>query len=165
MQTGAYCSILTVQGFTVTQETRLTLALNPESILITTDKPIFIRPGYKDLAGRYFNGTLPDGRQLEVAIMVVEDALAPVRDSLPKAARLDSRDPAVTAIAALCGIGAPPAVLSRAAVEQLYARLARVAEGRPPASEGWPVDAELAAQLLIVRELLHHFDFDAIHLP
>ena len=52
--------------------------------------------------------------------------------------------------------------LSREAVEGTFERLAQAASGRPLSSCGIPADPEFAARLLILREFMHHLQFDEI---
>ncbi len=68
-----------------------------------------------------------------------------------------------TALALLAGVPeAPEMVLSRDALERVFARLAAVTLGRPAAQEGIPDDAAFAASLLILREFMHHLKFSAV---
>ena len=66
---------------------------------------------------------------------------------------------------ALPGMGSPAAGgLTRDAVEALFQRLASRSLGTPVAVAELPLDRDLAAALLILRECMHHLGFDRVSL-
>lgn len=119
------------------------------------------------LTQRTFKKAMPTEAQLEAGIMVVEDAVMPLQRLIPPSAVLASGNPLLLGIARLAvGQRAPeamPTLVSRDAIEALFSRL--VAQ----ASRGWGrADPELpsapngAAALLILREALHHWQFNQL---
>ena len=120
-------------------------------------QPVTLAVGLLDLGHRYLRHAPPTAGELEAAIEAVEDSL------MPATTRLRGPGPLVTADvesrALLTAVGLPADVqaeLDIHAVERLFNRLVDVAGGRPAASEGLPVRAGFAANLLILRELMHH---------
>ncbi len=91
----------------------------------------------------------PTDAQWERAIMAVEDAIAPMRKLLPAHSTLR-----LTHADALLPI-ASDGLLHQSAVEQLFQRVSRY--GSDPAL---PQTAAAYAQLLLVREWLHHMGFE-----
>ncbi|RKQ58820.1 hypothetical protein C8E02_1795 [Vogesella indigofera] len=121
--------------------------------------------GYRRTAQQHFRHQPPTAAEIELAIMTVEDALAPARAQLAPASLLYSQDGALRALAAHAGVhGSGTLWLSTAQLEFTFGRFAEVVQGRPAALEGLPTDGEFAARLLILRELSHHLGFDGIHL-
>lgn len=111
----------------------------------------------------------PTALEIERAIEVVEDAVMPARARLPAALQLATADARLLALAGHAGVrvpaaGEPPAWLPSAAIEQLFNRLAALAEGRPAAQDALPADADSAATLVLVRELMHHWALPGIGL-
>ena len=118
---------------------------------------VLLAIGATGLCRRYFHHEPPTAGELEAAIEAVEDVLMP---AIP---RLRGPGPLVTddaeSLALVEAAALPPGAateLDLAAVERLFNRLADVASGRPVASEGLPVRGSFAANLLILRELMHH---------
>ncbi|TDR72063.1 hypothetical protein [Paludibacterium purpuratum] len=101
----------------------------------------------------------PRPERLEAAIQLVEDRIAPLGAQLPANARWQADSPLVRQVLAI--VSPPP--VSRAALEQVYQQLADSALGRPWPRNGQTLDAELAATLLILRELMHHLAIDFLY--
>ena len=111
----------------------------------------------------YFRHTPPTPAELENAIMVVEDELMRVRHDIPSGARVSSSDNDIRAIARLAGVAENEQMpLSVEAVERTFDRLALVINGRPASFEGIPEGNDFAATLLILREFMHHLQFEEI---
>lgn len=111
----------------------------------------------------YFRHTPPTPAEMENAIMVVEDELMRVRHDIPEGALLSSSDNDIRAIARLAGIAENEHMpLSVDAVERTFDRLALVINGRPASFEGIPEGNDFAATLLILREFMHHLQFEEI---
>lgn len=106
---------------------------------------------------------VPTARELEQAIMAVEDEIARVALRGDAATPLVSDDAALVELARVAGVGgALPLRVDIAAVENAFERLAQVAQGGPRAASGLPggeAGRAFAARLLIVRELMHHLGF------
>ncbi|WP_174873258.1 hypothetical protein [Vogesella oryzae] len=112
-----------------------------------------------------FRHAPPTGMEIERAIMLVEDTLAPVRPTLAAGSQLYCADAGVRTLAAHAGVSGDGELwLSTEQLEYTFGRFAEVVQGRPAAMEGLPVDADFAAELLIVRELTHHLGFAGIRL-
>jgi exopolyphosphatase/pppGpp-phosphohydrolase len=113
------------------------------------------------LAHDHFRHQPPREAELEEAIMVVEDAIAPLRPLFAADPICYCPDPMLREIAELAGVtGQARLTVSREAVEHLFGRLADAAQRRVLA--GLPASADFAAGLLIVRELMHHMGLVAI---
>jgi hypothetical protein len=119
--------------------------------------------GAERTAREYFQHAPPSALELENAIIVVEDAIAPAKSIIPDGAKLYTTDPAVRRIMLFSGIGeAPQMVLSLDALERSFGRLASSALGRPELHEGIPAANEFAATFLILREFMHHMNFQTV---
>jgi hypothetical protein len=86
---------------------------------------------------------------LETAIAQVEDEIARVAASAPKTAAVRTDDPTVIGMAA-----SADHPLYREAVEQLFQRIA----ARPAGTQ------RFVGTLVILRELMHHFDLPALRI-
>lgn len=126
------------------------------------------------LAKRTFKNRLPTEAQLEQGIMLVEDAVMPIARLIPHSNIFVTRDPCLLDVAKhALGVsdlqsawqtsGRLP-VLNREAIESQFDLLVRQAAhpstplGEIPQSPRW------AAALLILREILHHWQLGAVRL-
>lgn len=124
-------------------------------------------------AQQFFRGDIPTPLELEAAIAEVEEQVYSAHQQYRRVAAhwgapvlWCSASPAWAELAVRAGVAAAPhAVLTLEVVERLFQRLAYVAEGRPAASEGLLTSSAFAAALLLLRELMHHIPFGALHLP
>ena len=115
--------------------------------------------------GKLFRHVPPTAYEMEEGIMVVEDALAPLRLQLPERSTLYGSGVLLREVARHAGLsGSGVLWLPTTQLEFTFGRFAEVVQGRPAALEGLPTDGEFAARLLILRELSHHLGFDGIHL-
>ncbi len=120
--------------------------------------------GAQRTAREFFKRPVPTPLELENAIATVEDEVMRARTLVQARPALYTSDPAIRAIAVLSGVTEGAAMeLSIAALERSFDRLTSVALGRPASHEGLPEDKAFAATLLILRELMHHLQFAAIH--
>jgi hypothetical protein len=88
---------------------------------------------------------------------------AGLRHDITPGASLHSQDNDIRAIARLAGVAENEQMsLSLDAVERTFDRLALVINGRPAHFEGIPEGNDFAATLLILREFMHHLQFDEI---
>ena len=143
------------------------LSIGPTETVVATgrsedpDAVLVLRIGAETIARGHFGHTPPTALELENAILTVEDEIA--RALFPPDTVLLSMDAPLRELALLSGIRQADAMaMSRAAVEGTFERLAQAASGRPLASCGIPADPEFAARLLILREFMHHLQFDEI---
>lgn len=101
--------------------------------------------------------------EIETAIAQIEDALMPAMPALPTRRQLITSAPGIWKIAGVAGFeGSAPARLSTETVEMLFNQLVDVAYGTPAARLGIPSDRGFVANLLLLRELLHHGSFGSI---
>ncbi|RFO97195.1 hypothetical protein DIC66_08625 [Rhodoferax lacus] len=129
----------------------------------TADRMQVLPLGLERTAAEQFRTTPPTPLALENAIMVVEDVVMPLRAHIPRDAQLFCCDAAVREIALLSGVPQQPVmVLSLEAMERSFNRLSRVVQGMPAVHEGLPESNAFATALLILREFMHHLQFDAI---
>lgn len=122
-----------------------------------------IAPGLTRLLREHFRHGTPLALTMETAIAAIEDDLAMVPRELHGIA-LTGSDPALLDIARAAGLDENNAAITRDAVEQVFARQASVALGRPASSEGLPETPTFVPALLLVRELMHHLDIASIQL-
>lgn len=121
--------------------------------------------GEISLADAYFRHSPPSAMDIERAIYEIEDEVMRIRQSLPQDATLVTTDKGTWPVAvAADNANGDASVLSLDAVEQLYQRLAAIAEGRPVSQDNVPVNAEFIARVLILREFMHHLGFTQIWL-
>jgi exopolyphosphatase/pppGpp-phosphohydrolase len=119
--------------------------------------------GTDSTARLFFRSDLPRPQELERAIDHVEDEL------MRAVAWAAGRSVLGTDHALARGLtpthGLTDAVLTRDAVEAAFQRLASGALGDPSALKGLPTGREVAAALLILRELMHHLGFSQVVVP
>lgn len=121
------------------------------------DAPKGLALGTQTISQAHFRSTPPTAAELEAAIDTIETALMPVSPDLGGEGPLLTDDPESRALAEFAGFApGSAAVLDIADVERQFNRLVNVAHGRPASSEGLPLRASFAANLLILRELMHH---------
>ena len=128
----------------------------PEAVMALT-------MGAQITAREHFKHSPPSPLTLENAIVTVEDEIARVHQLVPAGARLVTTDAAIREIAALSGITTGEVLhLPLDAVERSFERLAQVSLGQPASRDKLPANNAFAATLLILREFMHHLQFDDI---
>jgi hypothetical protein len=146
------------------------LSIEPHWILLASgagEEPgeIFLLEfGWQSLTESFFHHQPPGAIELEEAIVPVEDHLAFARALAGNGSLLCSSDAQLLMVARAIGLQQPlPLVLSRQAVEQAFEELSMVALGqRPPRFDGPFAGEGFVAVLLILREFLHHLQFDQL---
>ena len=119
--------------------------------------------GAESTARDHFRHTPPSPLELENAIVTVEDEVTRARRLIPAGATLVTTDAALREIALLSGVAASEQMqLSLEAMERCFERLAQLSLGRPASSDTLPASNPFAATLLILREFMHHLQFEAI---
>lgn len=119
--------------------------------------------GRQRTAREHFHHSPPSPLELENAIVTVEDEVTRARPLIPAEATLVSSDAALREIALLSGVpDGNPLHLSLDAMERSFERLAQVSLGRPTSSDNLPTNKPFAVTLLILREFMHHLQFEAI---
>lgn len=145
----------------------LTLNLGPDEVSIVSghagDTCLRIGPGIDALVRAHLAQPGALAFKMEAAISAIEDELALVPKALHHATVVSS-SPSLRGVARAAGLDETATVLSREAVERVFVRQSAVAQGRPAAYEGLPDDLAFVAGLLLVRELMHHLDIEAISL-
>lgn len=119
--------------------------------------------GSNRTASDFFKHNPPSPLEIENAIMVVEDEVTRARGLVRSSAALYSMDEVVFELASLAGC--PDGVrvsLSLAQVELLFDQLAARSEGRLASQVAIPDEPRFAASLLILREFMHHLNFDTV---
>jgi len=114
--------------------------------------------GFERTAREHFRTEPPTALAMENAIVTVEDAVMPLRAVLPREARLFTQDTALREIAKVAGTKGD-AALSLEAMERCFDNLSAVVMGAQAARLGLPASNEFAANLLILREFMHHLQF------
>lgn len=109
-----------------------------------------------------FRKNPPQESELEAAIEFVENIIMPIAKRLPAGAMLESGDPLALRIAALSSGTEKPMAVTLVAVEALFGRLAIAAQRG--AWIGQAMDGPMAAYLLILREIMHHWHIDRLDL-
>jgi exopolyphosphatase/pppGpp-phosphohydrolase len=119
--------------------------------------------GSRKTAADYFEHNPPTPKELENAILTVEDEVIRAQPMHTEGSTLFTTDTAIREIALLAGVpDRPEWILTLDAMERTFERLAAVTLGRPAPHEGIPENTTLAATLLILREFMHHLKFSSI---
>jgi exopolyphosphatase/pppGpp-phosphohydrolase len=130
----------------------------PEAVLV-------LSIGSNKTAVDFFKHTPPTPEEMETAIMVVEDEVTRARKLLTGHPTLFTKDVSIRELALIAGVSdQPEMVLSLEAVERTFDLLASLVLGRPAASAGIPTHPAFATTLLILREFMHHLQFDSIRI-
>jgi exopolyphosphatase/pppGpp-phosphohydrolase len=119
--------------------------------------------GARKTAADYFKHDPPSPRELENAILTVEDEVIRARTMNAGGATLCTTDAAIREIALIGGVpDRPELIFGRDAMERTFERLTVVTLGKPASQEGIPNSIAFAATLLILREFMHHLKFSSI---
>jgi hypothetical protein len=139
--------------------TRLRLHMRQTILAIGDANPVTLAVAPQGLAVDLFRHQPPTPHELEQAIDAIEDALMSTRIAHDERGTLVTSDPLVRAIPGLQQEGDS---LTRDEVEALFQRLASASLGPRLLAATMPFDAEVAATVLILRELMHHLGFSAV---
>lgn len=127
------------------------------------DARLTLAIGAESTAREHFRHTPPSPLELENAIMTVEDEVTRALPLIVAEAELVTSDAAIREIAQLSGVTARERMqLSLDAMERCFDRLAQRSLGRPISSDNLPTSTSFAASLLILREFMHHLQFETI---
>jgi len=120
--------------------------------------------GFAAIGNRYFKHTPPTYDEVEYAINFIEDEIEKIAPMIPRSGcHLVTDTPFVRDIAKLCGVDtAQEMLLSRDTLEFVFGQYAEIAMGRPPRPHESDISPRFYAQLLILREYLHHLLFDHV---
>lgn len=140
---------------------KLSLRIGEERTVLGLDSParlVELAIGWQHLSRRYLKRQPPTGYEFEAAIAAVEDEIMRVRHGVPSGLPVETAEETIREIAIAAGLsGSDDMVLAPEAVEQTFQRLVARAPGMPD-------DARFSGTLLILRELIHHFDFREIRI-
>ncbi|PLY03346.1 MAG: hypothetical protein C0624_06940 [Desulfuromonas sp.] len=120
--------------------------------------------GYAAISERYFKHTPPTYDEVEYAINYIEDEIEKVAPEIArKGYHLVTDTPFIRNIAQLCGVETSKEMaLSREAHELVFGQYAEIAMGRPPRPHESDISPRFYAQMLILREYLHHLLFEQV---
>jgi exopolyphosphatase/pppGpp-phosphohydrolase len=137
------------------------LRLQAQSTVLEFDggRVVTLPIGAPGLAEAVLRHDPPTPVELERAIDQIEDALTGLRVAGVDRGDLSTADPLLQA---LPGLRLPGSGLERVAVEALFQLLASRAQGMPVAVDELPHGRDIAAALLILRECMHHLDFERV---
>lgn len=103
--------------------------------------------------------------EMERAIEIVEDIIMPQRQRLGELAALATDNAFVRQFPALTSVRAPEKnTVTVEQVEDVFNQLADIVSGSPVTEKSPPYDIAFTSTLLIVRELLHHWNIRVIRL-
>ena len=126
----------------------------------TIQKEIKLPAGYEFIWSKFFQHPIPTDAEIDYAINYIEDALMSNKELLNHNKEIYSGDKKLIAVFQKNELTND--FLSRLAVEDLFNRYARVIMGAPLSSIKAEITAEDCAILLILREIMHHLNFDTI---
>jgi len=120
--------------------------------------------GFEAIAERYFKHTPPTYNEVEYAINFIEDEIEKVAPEIVRRGyQLVTDTPFIRDIAKLCGVEpSEEMVLSRDTHEHVFGQYAEIAMGRPPRPHEADISPRFYAQMLILREYLHHLLFENV---
>lgn len=138
---------------------RLQLQARQSILQIDHSGPVTLAVAPQALAADFFGHQPPTMRELEQAIDAIEDALASTRLTHAERGTLIAGSALVRAVPGLQQEGNS---LTRDEVEALFQRLASASIGPRLLVTESLVCAEVAATVLLLRELMHHLGFAAV---
>ena len=139
--------------------TRLQLHARHTNLQTGHSDPITLAVAPQGLAADFFRHQPPTPHELEQAIDAIEDALMSARIEHDERGTLMTGGPLVRAIPGLQREGDS---LARDAVEAQFHRLASASLGPRLLAAAMPLDADVVATVLLLRELMHHLGFAAV---
>jgi hypothetical protein len=139
--------------------TRLQLHTRQTILAFGHSDPITLVVAPQGLAADFFRNQQPTPQELEQAIEAIEDALMHAHLAHANRGTLMAGDALVRAVPGLQQEGNS---LTRDEVEALFQRLASASLGPRLLAAAIPFDAEVAATVLLLRELMHHLGFAAV---
>ena len=142
--------------------TRLRLEAQRTTLAADSASEVMLAVGVRGIADRFFRHDPPTPFEMEQAIDVVEDALTSSRLQHAERGELMTNDPLLQAWVTAGSLQGDAARLTRDEVEAIFQRLASASLGHPRALAGLPTGQDAAAALLILRECMHHLDYDGI---
>lgn len=141
-----------------TRATRLHMQAQQTSLGTEQGVNAILAVGPQAVAAAFFRHDPPLPHELERAIDAVEDALMHANVPRANGGALVTSDPVLSLF---LGLQPGGAMVTRDHVEALFQRLAAASLGRPGDVSSLPQGREAAA-LLILRECMHHLDFESV---
>lgn len=118
--------------------------------------------GYKTIADTFFKRNIPNEAEMEIAINSIEDELMRTKELPERKGPLFNSDRTLSALFNKNGL--TEQTYSRQSVENLFSGYARVLMGAPSSEIDAEITREDVATLLILREVMHHLDFEELRL-
>lgn len=139
------------------------LRFSPTGTMLSSDDGgvVTLGPSPPALADACFRQDPPRAVDLERAIDVVEDALMAAKAPRSPGVSLTTSEPMLRQ---LPGLEVAGDMLGRDAIEALFQQLASIALGMPAPDGTKLTDRDTAAALLILRECMHHLNFDTVRI-
>lgn len=147
--------------------TFLTIEENESSFRLShsDDVVISIPIGFKRISQRYFKHTPPTPAEIEYAINDIEDELERIVPKLLHYHIVYNRDAFMLHLAQRLQIEVTSVMtLSRDRLEFLFGQYAEISMGRPPSASESDISPTFYAQILIIREIMHHLKFEQLQL-
>lgn len=142
----------------IARKTWLRLEANQTTLRTPPYAGVALAVGVHALATSIFRHDPPTPAELEQVIDAVEDALMAARLPRGDGGEINSTD---SILRELPGLQAPGAQLSRDAIEALFQQLASASSGHS-GTVSLPQGGPAKAALIILRECMHHLDYDSI---
>lgn len=125
---------------------------------------ISIPVGFKNISDRYFKHTPPTPAEIEYAINEIEDEIEKIVPKLAGYETIYNRDDFIIHLAQLSQVDdAPVMVLSRDRLESVFGQYAEISMGRPPSLAESDISPLFYAQILLIREFMHHLKFNQLN--
>ncbi|BBN59495.1 hypothetical protein [Hydrogenovibrio marinus] len=120
--------------------------------------------GFGLVSNAYFKHTPPTYSEIEYAINFIEDEIEKIVPMIPvDGFRLVSETPFIKGMASLAGVSdSDEMILSRDSLECLFGLYAEIAMGKRPSAYEPDISPKFYAQLLMLREFMHHLKFAQI---
>jgi len=140
-----------------TPATRLQMDARKTTLTTEPTAGLVVEIGYRSVAETFFRHDPPTPGELESAIDAVEDALMAARAQRVDAGTVLVISDEIRRLLPRLLPDGTGATLEE--VEARFQRLASASLGHPGALANLPLDPEVAAALLILRECMHHLGF------
>ena len=125
---------------------------------------ISIPVGFKNISDRYFKHTPPTPAEIEYAINEIEDEIEKIVPKLAGYETIYNRDDFIIHLAQLSKVDdAPVMAFARDRLESVFGQYAEISMGRPPSSVESDVSPLFYAQILLIREFMHHLKFNQLN--
>jgi len=133
-------------------------------LLSHTQSLITLPVGFEFISTRYFKHTPPTYDDIEYAINYIEDEIEKVVPNIPvDGFRLITDMDFIRHLAILSGLKDSEEIyFKRDDLEFLFGQYAEIAVGRRPCPHEPDISPRFYAQLLILREFMHHLKFDHV---